>query len=472
MAMKTTKPVAKHSRRQRRLIKRSTNGWHAKPFLDALQAFLTPQVWKRAHQADATRRRTSARWLPARIIFVLLTMTWCGGDSVEERFETAKAFYIACHPKQKRPGHTFPGFHKAVRKLPLAGLRALAEGVRQQLTQRFAAQLAPVHGWIPFGCDGSRQECPRAAELEQRLGRLGSKKKKNAAPSIWITAMVHLSTGLLWSWRLGTGVADERRHLLLLLRTLPKFALIVCDAGYVGYELFQALLRQRLAFLFRLSSRDCVYVDEACSQKSFREGTVYYWPQYVQDRKGKPIQARLIRVGGKKIDVWLLTNLPRQQLRRKQAEQYYRWRWKNEGLFRTYKRTLAKVKLLSRSVRQVHREAEAALLAVQLLLAQGFLAMLPRKNSRETPSTPASPRLVLRAIRDEITAGVGALGPRQRADYRRRLRQARCEIRDRRSPKASRDWPRRKIHKPPKPPKILTLTNAQLRLKTKVLAAA
>jgi hypothetical protein len=472
MAMKTTKPVLKHSRQRRRRAKRPASGWQAKPFLDSLQQFLTPQVWKRAHQADATRHRANARWLPARIIFVLLTMTWCGGDSVEERFETGKAFYIACHPKQKRPGKSFQGFHKALKRLPLAGLRALAEGVRHQLAQRFAAQLAPVRGWIPFGCDGSRQECPRTAELEQRLGRLGSKKKKNAAPSIWITALVHLSTGLLWSWRLGTGVADERRHLHLLLRTLPKFALVVCDAGYVGYELFQALLTQRLAFLFRLSSRDWVYVDAACSQKTFREGRVYYWPQYVQDRKGKPIQARLIRVGGKKVDVWLLTNLSRQQLRRKQAERYYRWRWKNEGLFRTYKRTLAKVKLLSRSVRQVHREAEAALLAVQLLLAQGFLAMLPRKNSRETPGVPASPRSVLRAIREEITAGVGTLGPRQRKHYWQRLRQARCEARCRCSPKASRDWPRRKVHKPPKPPKILMLTNAQIRLKTKVLAAA
>jgi hypothetical protein len=49
------------------------------------------------------------------------------------------------------------------------------------------------------------------------------------------------------------------------------------------------------------------------------------------------------------------------------ASQFYRWRWESEGLFRTYKQTLKKVKLVSRTVKLVHREAEASLLAVQLL---------------------------------------------------------------------------------------------------------
>lgn len=476
--------VHPHSKRARRnpLAKRSANGWRPAWFLSVLQRFLTPQVWKEARQADATARRAGTRWLPARMIFVLLTMTWCNGNSVEERFEIAKAFYIACHPKEKRPGRSYPGFLKAARRMPLAGLRALAAGVRRQLLLCFAGPFAPMRGWIPFGCDGSRQECPRAAELEQRLGRLGSTKKKDAAPSIWITAFVHLSTGLLWSWRLGKGVADERLHLRRLLDTLPPLALIVCDAGYVGYELFGATLRRKMAFLIRLSSRDSVYVDRECATEAFREGAVYYWPKYVQAKEGRPIPARLIRLKGKRADVWLLTNLDRTQLRRKQASRYYRWRWKNEGLFRTYKQTLAKVKLLGRSVRQVHREAESAMLAVQLLLAQGLQALMPTKQATAVPGSAVpesavpeaqvSPRRVLRAIRQEIMAGVGSLGPRQRPDYRERLRRARCEVRTRSSPKASREWPRRKPHRSPKPPNIRVLSEEQKRLKKAVLQAA
>jgi hypothetical protein len=51
------------------------------------------------------------------------------------------------------------------------------------------------------------------------------------------------------------------------------------------------------------------------------------------------------------------------------ASQFYPWRWENEGPFRTYKQTLKKLKLVSRTVRLVHRELEGSLLAVQLRAA-------------------------------------------------------------------------------------------------------
>jgi hypothetical protein len=88
-----------------------------------------------------------------------------------------------------------------------------------------------------------------------------------------------------------------------------------------------------------------------------------------------------------------------QRLPRKSAGKFYRWRWRNEGLFRTSQRTLGKVKRMSRTVVQVHREAEGSLLATQLLLAQGTLAL-------QTPATSGvvlpSARKVLLEIRAEI----------------------------------------------------------------------
>ena len=60
---------------------------------------------------------------------------------------------------------------------------------------------------------------------------------------VWVTAFVHLGTGLLWSWCLGPGTADERLHLCQLLNTLPTQALIIADAAYMGYELAWEILR-------------------------------------------------------------------------------------------------------------------------------------------------------------------------------------------------------------------------------------
>ena len=71
-----------------------------------------------------------------------------------------------------------------------------------------------------------------------------------------------------------------------------------------------------------------------------------------------------------KHDVWLLTDvLDPARLSAATAARFYRWRWRNEGVFRIYKRTVNKLKLSGRTVRQVHREAELSLLATQILLA-------------------------------------------------------------------------------------------------------
>jgi Transposase DDE domain len=439
-----------------------------KSFLVSLRQFLTPQVWKQAQQ----RRRpakSDERWCLQALVYVLLAMTWCAGDSEPERFEMARAFYVAHYQRSRRPGKSIQGYHKALARLALPVLRALAEGVRQRMTRLFGGSLF-YQGFIPMGCDGSRLECPRSAELEKRLGQAA---RDNAAPSIWVTAMVHLSTGMLWSWRLGKGTGSEEKHLVHLLATLLPCTLLVCDAGFVGYELFRAVQQAQLSFLIRLCSRAYLYTEEQVEIADFREGEMFYWPQWAQEKKLPPLRVRLLRVRdrGCKHDVWLLTNvLERSKLGRKTAAQFYRWRWRNEGLFRTYKRTLHKVKLVGRTVVQVHREAEGSLLALQLLLAEGALALA---QGRDTLITLGSRQLLLR-VRAEITLQIGAnLGPRQQAHYVLSMARARAERRPQRSAKVRRPWPtRRKDHKPPKPPVIRQMTDRQKALKNKVLQAA
>src|ERR1700730_7052447 len=102
-------------------------------FLECFGYFLTPQVWKQAQHA--ARRCRAWRWQTQPLIFVLLSMTWCAGDSLPERFETARAFYVALHQRRRRPGETFEGFEKALGKLPLPVLRAVANAVRDRIAK-------------------------------------------------------------------------------------------------------------------------------------------------------------------------------------------------------------------------------------------------------------------------------------------------------------------------------------------------
>ena len=421
--------------------------------LEHVRQFLTPQVCKQA-RAAVPRHRAHPRWDLQPLLFIVLAMTWAAGDSQAEKFQTARGFYVASYRARKRPGKTLQGFQKALARVPMRQFRALAAGVRDRIRLRFGERLL-VDGFEPMGCDGSRIECPRAAELEARLRPAG---KENSAPTVWVTAFVHLSTGLLWSWHLGPGTADERVHLKRLLATLSPVALIVADAAYMGYELAWAIVRTERSFLLRMSSKIDLYTLEQKALETWSEGPVYYWPAYVRKDGGPPIACRLIRVPAKgrvKRDVWLLTDiLDSERLSLATAARFYRWRWRNEGVFRTYKRTINKLKLSSRTVRLVHREAEASLLALQFLLAHADLALRP-KEAVEGPVI--SPRKVLIEIRRELNGNA----TRRQGSYARRLEGCRADSRQQKSPKASREWPRRTPHTPPGPPVLKTLTDEQ-----------
>jgi hypothetical protein len=443
----------------------------AKSLPECLREFLTASVFKQVRKAAGSRKKP--RWDPQPLLMILLTMTWCCGDSLPEKFEAARGYYVVSHSKRRRPGKTVQGFQQAVKKLPMPVFRTLAAQIRGRIEKLFGDRLL-VDGFIPLGCDGSRLECPRSAELEQRLGQSGNKhevNKKDAAPTLWLTALVHLGNGVPWAWRFGKGgKASERDHLRRMLHLLPKLALVVTDAGYYGYDLILALTRAEVDYLLRMSTNVKLYSEHTIVMEKFREGIVYYWPEAVQKKGGEAIQARLIRIRGrkKKHDVWLLTNvMSPTRLPHQTAARLYRWRWESEGYFRTYKRTLNKVKLTSRTVRLVHREAEASMIATQLLLAQGALAM-PEPRRADEPII-CSPRAVLLEIRREMRQGSPRLGKRS---FQERLSQLRRERRSRTTPKEKRPWPRRKPHKPPGPPQILTLTEAQKHLLSQCQTAA
>ena len=432
--------------------------------LEHVRQFLTPQVFKQARHA-VPWHRVHPRWDLQPLLFIVLAMTWAAGDSQAEKFQTARGFYVASYQARKRPGKTLQGFQKALARVPLRQFRALAAGVRDQIRLRYAQRLL-VDGFEPMGCDGSRIECPRAAELEARFRPAG---KDHSAPTVWVTAFVPLSTGLLWSWQLGPGTADERVHLKRLLATLSPVALIVADAAYMGYELAWAILQSQRSFLLRMSSKIDLSTMEHATLTTWSEGPVSYWPACVRKEGKPPIPCRLIRVRAKgqvKRDVWLLTNiLDPARLPLATAAKFYRWRWRNEGVFRTYKRTINKLKLSSRTVRLVHREAEASLLALQILLAHADLALRPQ----ETVEGPViSPRKVLLEIRREWD---GKATKRQ-GNYARRLQGCRADSRQQKSPKASREWPRRTPHKPPGPPVLKTLTDEQKVLLQEHIGAA
>jgi hypothetical protein len=150
--------------------------------------------------------------------------------------------------------------------------------------------------------------------------------------------LVHLTTGIPWSWRLGKGDASERAHLGHLIATLPALALVIADAGSNGSDLAAALRAAEGSFLIRLSSKVRLFVDSPVDREQFDQGKVTYWPLEARQKRLPPLQLRLIRVRSRrrvkgrrrKVDVWFLTNVSANRLSVAQAASFYRLRWENE----------------------------------------------------------------------------------------------------------------------------------------------
>lgn len=197
---------------------------HSESLSGSIREFLTPEVWKQAGRVASRHGcRRGTRWTLQPLILVAASMTWCAGATDADRFATARAFYVRVHcPKRRRPGETFGGFRKAALRLPMPVWWAFCDAVRARLFHLLAGRMT-MEGWFPLGCDGSRLECPRTEDLERRLG----KAKSQAAPTVWLVALVSLTTGVPWSWRLGHSKSGERRYLIDLLETLPSAALRV-----------------------------------------------------------------------------------------------------------------------------------------------------------------------------------------------------------------------------------------------------
>jgi hypothetical protein len=262
-----------------------------------------------------------------------------------------------------------------------------------------------------------------------------------------------------------------------LIATLPALALVIADAGFHGYDLAAAILAAEGSFLIRMSSKVRLFVDSPVDREQFEQGAVTYWPQEARQKQLPPLRLRLIRVRGRrlvkgrrrKVDVWLLTNLNARQLPVTQAALFYRLRWENEGLFRTYKRTLSKVHLVGRTVRAVHREAYGSLLSCQLLLAQGAWALQQSQDRQTAALVPCSARQAILVMRQELIA---AMKPDRHASCLERLGRCARERRERTKSKQKREWPRRTPHVPPKPPQLLTMSEKEKALFSRLNAVA
>ena len=173
------------------------------------------------------------------------------GQTQTDRFTHALEVVVDVFRSRRRPGNTYQGYVKVLRKNTPLIHRYLAPHLRSE-HHRVAGPFQRRLGFQAFAADGSRVEVPRTAANEAALGCAGRKK---TGPQLGVTVMYHMGTGLPWDWRIGPGTFSERDHLREMVSTLPEDALVVCDAGFTGYELLTELDAGGTMFLLRVAAK-------------------------------------------------------------------------------------------------------------------------------------------------------------------------------------------------------------------------
>jgi len=418
--------------------------------------------------------RPNCTWTPRSLIYAALLWAWSDERTLMERFSTARKIIINCFGRQQEPAESYQAFIKLLGKWTGPLMHLLQTGFRKRMAQALGG-VWKVAGWVVFAADGSKVDVPKTCKNEERyspkskLSRQAQKRRRKSkrrrsqetarqrkanVPRIWITAVWHVGSGLIWDWLTGPSDSSERAHLQAMLPNLPPKSLVTADAGFTGYEFWKTILDAGHQLLVRVGSNVKLLKNLGYARE--REDLVYLWPDRAAKKRLPPLVLRLVVVSGGKHPVYLITSIlnPR-RLSDAQVVRVYRRRWGIEVYYRHCKQTFERRKLRSHNPDNAMIELHWSLL--------GMWAMGLHSHHR----------LVRQGIMPERISFAGLL----RA-YRRPMREYKSrpdpgerltELLDRaildpykRKNKTSRDYPRKKQEQAAGPPIILKATRSQI----------
>jgi len=430
----------------------------------------------------------NANWVPAHLVRVAILWVW---SSQPLLVESAKDAIKSVNTLFGTTGiHSYQTLINALKKYTDQILPPLIKRMHQLMEKTDQASFR-IGLWLVLAVDGSRLDACRTLANEKRFckpknNKKSKKKKKNkrgrhakkrkpvskkknynpqpVGPQVWLTLLWHVGQRLPWAWKIGPSYSSERAHLLEMLNVskLPKNTLICGDAGFVGYDFWNAIDAHHHRFLVRVGS-NCNFLKQLGRVRE-RDGIVYCWPKEKQKREQPPMVLRLLRFHDGRGEIYLVTNeLSSRKLSDSRAGEIYRRRWGIEVQFRSLKQTYGRSKLLGRTPDVVQQELTWSL--VGLWMAQ--LLALREQIDRIEPEAQTSVAKVLRILRNILHCPNEI--PTRGESFRTCLANALTDTYHRQSKKKSRNYPRRKEEPRTGPPKVKRATAEQKKLAKAIL---
>ena len=426
---------------------------------------------------DGIKQNSGGFWKPQLLAMTAVLWMICGDNTIVIAFQSAFDILLAMIPDIVKSKASYQGFTGQLAKYQSQLMDVIIPQLRN-LTKIKLEKFWRIGKWIVIAADGSRESVARNKNMQKAYAptkkqrkkrskawckkRAAGKKKKQAkkdrdkkasTPLIWLTLFWHVGTGLPWDWRFGPSDSSERVHATEMAKDLPEDALLVADAGFIGYEFWKSLLDAKVKFLVRVGGNVSLLTKLGYATES-RE-TVYLWPDYIASRSLTPLVLRLIKVSDDGRTIYLVTNTKAGELAESEASEIYRRRWGIEVFFRTFKQTFDKGKLKCTGSVNVALELEWSLVALWAMCLYG-----KEEIGKKHEISRLSPANAIRAFsrtcreyrsdpKDEMSSLRNLLGVALTDEY------------ERKSEKTNREYPRKSLRTPPGEPRMEKATKKQ-----------
>lgn len=432
-------------------LKRAPNGKLKRAF----RRFLPDRIF--AH-LDA---HGNTQWSLNVLSFVALFFALSNESTLSERYEMARDIASFWFPNEFL-ATTYRGFMKALVRHHGALLQIVSEVLRKQMLL-LAGDDEKIAGLIPFAVDGSKIATPWTKANEEKLGKKGRKprgekchrKETDLRPQLTLTMLWHIPLGLPWAWKHGGLVEGERTQFRDLLQTLPQRSLVIADAGFVGYELWNTIRDGGRHFLIRVGAnvellRSLV---PGCEIESNGE-IVWLWPDGQRKKNAPALKLRLVTVRRGKETWHLVTSLlDPALLSESEASRLYSRRWGIECGFRTLKQTYERDKMRSYTPECAGAELDWSLVSLWLVNLLAKQELCKAKIAVEA----CSPAEVRKLVRRELRRQAEGIEELEVSEFREALK----DSYDRKSKKTARHDQRKKRFPAPSSPKLRRATSAQ-----------
>ena len=429
----------------------------------------------RVDWSSVTLRR-DCTWSPSLLAAAALLWAWGDEKTRGERFGSARRLVVHLFVPAAPLAGSYQSFVNLLRRWTIALMECLKHALRERMQHHLDRDWS-VLDFVMFAVDGSRCELARTVSNERafsatrpgkkgntRTGRKSKRKikpgsrhfQKADSPQLWVTAMWHVASGLLWDWRVGPGDSSERAHLWEMLPDLPLKALVTGDAGFVGYQDLRAILDGGRQLLIRVGAN--VRLLKKLGYVREHHNTVYLWPDRESARHQPPLVLRLVTSHNGRHPLFLVTSIPAARLTDRQVLTLDTRRWGIELFYRSLKQTFDCRKLRSHRAEHALLELHGSLLG---LWTMGLYA-LAQFHDAHLPPRRLSVAQVLRAFRQTMRDDLHPVHRGRR--LRDRLRTALIDTYQRKS-KTSRNYPRKRKKEPAiGVPQIRNATNAEIEL--------